>query len=76
MPNFLQGEDVPKKSGKGRWKKDQLLAWLAKKNVEVPKKITVDQLWDIITPMLVASEVYTAEKILEKYGIIPLRLPP
>ena len=26
--------------------------------------------------MLDASEVYTAEKILEKYGIIPLRLPP
>ena len=42
----------------------------------VPKKITVDELWDIITPMLGASEVYTAEKILEKYGIVPLRLPP
>ena len=42
----------------------------------VSKKTTVDELWEIITPMLDASEVYTAEKILEKYGIVPLRLPP
>ena len=67
---------MPKKSGKGQWRKAQLLDWLAKKNVEVPKSTTVPELWDIITPMLDAAEVYNVEKILEKFGIIPLRLPP
>ena len=72
----FQGDDVPKKSGKDYWRKPQLLEWLAKKNVEVPKNATVAELWDIINPMLDAAEVYNVEKILEKYGIIALRLPP
>ena len=44
--------------------------------MEVPKSTTVPELWDIITPMLDAAEVYNVEKILEKYGIVALRLPP
>ena len=72
-----QGDDVPRKSGKGRWLKPQLIEWLKKKNIDVdPKNTTVNELWDIITPMLEAAEVYTAEKILQKYNVVPLRLPP
>ena len=34
------------------------------------------QLWEIITPMIESTEKYTAEKIMEQYGVKCLRLPP
>ena len=34
------------------------------------------QLWEIITPLIQETEKYTAEKIMEQYGVKCLRLPP
>ena len=72
----LQGEDVPRKNNKN-WRKPQLLEWLSNKNaLEEDKKYTVAELWEIIDQMLESADVYTAERIMQKYNIKCLRLPP
>ena len=37
---------------------------------------TVNELWSIITPMIETAEVYNAERIMRKYNVRCLRLPP
>ena len=51
--------------------------WLASKNVQLENRnYTVAELWDIITPMIASADVYNAERIMQKYNVRCLRLPP
>ena len=73
---FLQGDDIPRKNNKN-WRKAQLVEWLEQKNFPFEdRNYTVKELWEIITPMIETANVYTAERIMEKYGVKCLRLPP
>ena len=54
-----------------------MLKWLADKNVELEDRFyKVDELWSIITPMIETADVYNAERIMQKYNVRCLRLPP
>ena len=73
---FLQGDDIPRKNNKN-WRKPQLIEWLEQKDFPFEdRNYTVKELWEIITPMIETANVYTAERIMEKYGVKCLRLPP
>ena len=76
----FKGDDIPRKNpGKGqkRWNKKDLLEWLEPKNVlEEGRRYTVPQLWELITPLLEGSDIYTAERIMSEHGVKCLRLPP
>ena len=72
----FQGDDIPRKNNKN-WRKPQLTNWLIeKKIIEKGQNYTVKEMWEMIDPLLESADVYTAERIMQKYGIKCLRLPP
>ena len=69
---MIQGDDIPKKN----WTKQQYLDWLKPKMELENRKYTNAELYEICQSFIDTSQVYNSEKIMSKYGVKCLRLPP